>query len=214
MQKKLAVYCCGGVGREIALYYKSQNKYDEVIFIDDNPPAQEMNSIHIYTYDEFVNFDLELFDVVVTSGEPSIRRKIFGKLQLDSIHLPCFYISDFFHYSDTQFSDGCIIHFGSTITCNVTVGFGTFINKHVVIGHDVVVGDFCVVSPNSTIGGNVIINDDCFIGSGAIIKNGITIGKNSIIGMGAVVIHDVPENSVVVGNPATKIRENATRKVF
>ena len=45
------------------------------------------------------------------------------------------------------------------------------------------------------------------IGSNATILCGITIGENSLIGAGAVVVNDVPKNSVVVGNPARVIKE-------
>jgi acetyltransferase-like isoleucine patch superfamily enzyme len=40
------------------------------------------------------------------------------------------------------------------------------------------------------------------IGTGATILCGISIGENAIVGAGSVVTHDVPDNAVVVGNPA------------
>jgi acetyltransferase-like isoleucine patch superfamily enzyme len=40
------------------------------------------------------------------------------------------------------------------------------------------------------------------IGSGAVILGGVTIGARALIGAGAVVTRDVPEDAVVVGNPA------------
>ena len=40
------------------------------------------------------------------------------------------------------------------------------------------------------------------IGTGSTIMCGVTIGENAIVGAGSVVIHDVPDNSVVAGNPA------------
>ena len=52
----------------------------------------------------------------------------------------------------------------------------------------------------------ITIEDDVWIGGSVTLVGGITIGKNSIIGAGSVVIHDVPANSVVVGNPAKVIR--------
>jgi len=52
----------------------------------------------------------------------------------------------------------------------------------------------------------VDIGDDCWIGAGAIICPGVTIGKNSVIGAGSVVVKDIPENSVAVGNPCRVIR--------
>ena len=44
------------------------------------------------------------------------------------------------------------------------------------------------------------------IGSNATILCGITIGENALIGAGAVVVKDVPANSVVVGNPARVVK--------
>lgn len=35
---------------------------------------------------------------------------------------------------------------------------------------------------------------------------GVTIGENAVVGAGAVVTRDVPDNAVVVGNPAKVIR--------
>lgn len=53
--------------------------------------------------------------------------------------------------------------------------------------------------------GRVKICDNVFIGAGAIVLPGVKIGSNSIIGAGSVVTHDIPENSVAVGNPALVI---------
>lgn len=50
--------------------------------------------------------------------------------------------------------------------------------------------------------GKVKIGNNVFIGYGSIVLPGVTIGDNVIIGAGSVVRDSVPENSVVVGNPA------------
>ena len=44
------------------------------------------------------------------------------------------------------------------------------------------------------------------IGANATLLPGITIGENAMVGAGAVVTKDVPEDAVVVGNPAKVIR--------
>jgi UDP-2-acetamido-3-amino-2,3-dideoxy-glucuronate N-acetyltransferase len=44
------------------------------------------------------------------------------------------------------------------------------------------------------------------IGSGATILARVTIGENAIVGAGAVVTKDVPDNSIVAGNPARFLR--------
>lgn len=48
----------------------------------------------------------------------------------------------------------------------------------------------------------VKIADRVFVGYGAIIMPGVSVGENAIIGAGAVVTHDVPSNTIVVGVPA------------
>ena len=49
----------------------------------------------------------------------------------------------------------------------------------------------------------VEIRDNAIIGFRAVIKAGVTVGKNSVVAMGSVVTRDVPEDSVVIGIPAT-----------
>ena len=46
-----------------------------------------------------------------------------------------------------------------------------------------------------------------WIGSGAIITKGVTIGDGAVIAAGAVVIKDVPANTVVEGVPEKVIKE-------
>ena len=53
----------------------------------------------------------------------------------------------------------------------------------------------------------VHIKKGAWIGARAIINPGVTIGENSVVGSGAVVTKDVPDNTVVVGNPARVIKE-------
>ncbi|MEO9662980.1 sugar O-acetyltransferase [Maribacter dokdonensis] len=45
------------------------------------------------------------------------------------------------------------------------------------------------------------IGDNVWIGSGVIVNPGVKIGNNSVIGSGSVVVKDIPENVVAVGNP-------------
>jgi acetyltransferase-like isoleucine patch superfamily enzyme len=53
----------------------------------------------------------------------------------------------------------------------------------------------------------VVIEDNVWIGARAIIMPGITIGQGSIVAAGAVVLMDVPPNTMVAGNPARQFRK-------
>lgn len=53
-----------------------------------------------------------------------------------------------------------------------------------------------------------VIKKRASIGSNATILCNVTIGENAIVGAGSVVTKDVPDNTVVAGNPAKIIRRN------
>ena len=46
------------------------------------------------------------------------------------------------------------------------------------------------------------------IGAGACVLGNIHVGDNAIIGCNAVVLHDVPANCVVAGNPAKIVKQH------
>ena len=53
----------------------------------------------------------------------------------------------------------------------------------------------------------IVIEENVWIGGSAILLPGVTVGRNAVVGAGAVVTRNVPENTVVAGNPARVIRE-------
>lgn len=91
---------------------------------------------------------------------------------------------------------------------NTVIGEGTKIDNLCHIAHGVTIGKHCLVIASSVIGGSTKIGDNTHIAPAASLLNNIRIGENVVIGMGSVVIDDVPDNSVVAGVPAKRIREN------
>ncbi|WP_428564362.1 MAG: acyltransferase [Solidesulfovibrio sp. DCME] len=53
----------------------------------------------------------------------------------------------------------------------------------------------------------VVVGDYAKVYSGAVLLPGVTVGRQAIVAAGALVTHDVPENMVVAGRPATVLRE-------
>jgi serine O-acetyltransferase len=86
-----------------------------------------------------------------------------------------------------------IEHFGCIVLHNRVV-----IGDDVIIRQGVTIGNKTLDAPNAA----PIIGNRVSIGAGAKILGGITIGDDVLIGANAVVIRDVPSNSIAVGVPA------------
>ena len=80
------------------------------------------------------------------------------------------------------------------------IGISSIIGKNVFIGPSAALTNDPYPPSEKLVG--VIIEDNAIIGSKAVIKAGVTVGKNSVVAMGAVVINDVPPDTVVAGIPA------------
>lgn len=110
-----------------------------------------------------------------------------------------------------EIGDNCQINNNFTV---ISDGQKITVSKNCLIGNDVTIidSDFHDLGVDSRYGGQNIIKKDVFIaenvfiGSHVTILKGVTIGKNSVVGSNTVVSNDVPENVIVVGNPAKVLR--------
>jgi len=87
----------------------------------------------------------------------------------------------------------------------ITIGNNVAISENVSIWdsdvHKVLNNTHIVTKP-------IVIGNHVWIGTNSIILKGVIIGDNSIIAAGSIVTKNVPENSLVAGNPAKIIKQN------
>lgn len=108
----------------------------------------------------------------------------------------------------------------------ISLGNRVFININCTIleGGQVNIGDDCLIGPNvqfmavdhdtdptlrlakHNYADDITIGNNVWLGAGVIILSGVTIGDNCVVGAGSVVCKSVDANSMVVGNPAKKIK--------
>lgn len=101
------------------------------------------------------------------------------------------------------------------------IGQGFFIDHGagVVIGETAQIGNDVTLYQGVTLGGtgfatgkrHPTLEDNVTVGAGAKLLGAITVGHGAKIGANTVVIHDVPPNSTVVGNPGHPVRVEGKR---
>ncbi len=109
------------------------------------------------------------------------------------------------------------IVFSADIPPQMKIGKGT-VFPHDALGcvfhPDVRIGEKCKILHGVTIGGRAghnglpIIGNNVVIGTHAQVIGNVRIGNNSVVGAGTIVTHDIPNDVVVVGNPARILKPN------
>jgi serine O-acetyltransferase len=111
---------------------------------------------------------------------------------------------------------------GAELPCEAVIG-RRFVIEHIggiVVSGDAIFGDDCVMRNGVTVGlrnrgvrGSPRIGNRVDIGAGAKLLGPIVIGDDVAIGANAVVISDVPSNSIAVGIPARVIPRKVSEPV-
>ena len=95
---------------------------------------------------------------------------------------------------------------GSIVNAGARIGVNAIVNSGAVVEHDCVIGDHAHIATGARLGGNVTVGAGALVGIGATVRQGIRIGPRAMVGAGAVVVKDVPADTVVVGVPAHSLR--------
>jgi serine O-acetyltransferase len=118
----------------------------------------------------------------------------------------------------------CSARYGMQISPETSIGKG-FSLIHwgpMVISHVAVIGDYCTLSQGVTIGlstrgdkrGAPKLGSRVWVGPGAVLVGDIRIGDNVLVAPNAYVNFDVPDNSIVIGNPGRVIESDSATEGY
>jgi len=94
---------------------------------------------------------------------------------------------------------------------DTVIGEGTKIDNLVHVAHGVKIGKNCLIIACAEISGSVKIGDNVWVAPNSSVRENLQIGNNSLVGIGSVVIRDIPDDSVIVGNPGKPISRTKLR---
>jgi len=209
---KIGIFGAGGFGKETMCYIMdclsdSKHKIEDIaVFVVDDKYYSEKTifGVPVIPFSDFSNKNHEL---LIAVGDSIERMKIVNRFPTDTrfttlIH-PRAVVSKF-----TEIGEGSIIAPGAIVSCDTQMGKHAHINYNATIGHDCTIGDFFTASPGVNISGKCRLEECVFFGANATIKEKLSVNSNATIGMGAVVVKDITEAGVYIGNPARKLERN------
>ena len=217
MKKKLIIFGGRGIGMIAASIAEDAGNYDVVGFLNDRIPKGtrigKYRKIEIIgntrDYEEFLeDHEMSFFVAYVGLGR---EKETFNKIR--ELKIPEERFANLIDPRSIRPKGYCKIGKGvlfaplSQLSPDTTIQDNCILLANSFVGHDSYLDRFAHIATNGVVGADVHVGKAVHIGSNATIREKVTIGDYSLVGAGAVVLKDVPENSVVVGNPARVLRK-------
>ncbi|HTX80082.1 MAG TPA: NeuD/PglB/VioB family sugar acetyltransferase [Longilinea sp.] len=130
-------------------------------------------------------------------GDYAQRLHVFEHLQALGFEFPTVIHPTAYVEPSATLAPGCQLLAFVYVGSDCRVGFGTLLNAHAILSHDVVLGQVVNLSPGAMLAGSVEVGDYSQVGMGVTINLHNKVGKRCRIGNGATVKGDVPDGTVV-----------------
>lgn len=204
MYKKLVIIGASGHGKVVADIALKLQKYDEIVFLDDNEEVKECMNFSVVGKSSDAKYYIDEAEFVVAIGNAEIRRKITEQLlEMNAIVVtlvhPMAVIGN-----NVTIGKGTVVMAGAVINSDSTIGQACIINTCASVDHDCRLGDYVHVSVGAHVCGTVKIGENTWVGAGATISNNLNVCGDCMIGAAAAVVNDIEEAGTYVGVPARR----------
>jgi len=156
--------------------------------------------------DQFFSSQTDQIEYVIGIGNNFIREKVFNSIlqnnkKISTLISPSATISN-----SVTLGKGIFVNKNVTINALAKVGENVLLNTGCIIEHECNIGDSVHIAAGAVLGGKVYIGKRSFIGANSFIKQGVIIGDDVIVGAGTVILQNIPDRKIVVGNPSRFIK--------
>ncbi|KAF2081148.1 acetyltransferase [Flavobacterium sharifuzzamanii] len=208
--KTLAIIGSGDLGQQIAHYAISDNHYGKIVFFDDFATVSEINGYEILGNSDSIEKEYlkRTFDELIIGigyNHLLVRKTLFERFN-GIIPFGKVIHSSSWVDNTAKIENGSVIYPCCSIDANVIIGNNVIINISSVIAHDTKIDSHCFISPRVALAGFIHIKEMCIIGINSTIIDNINITSNTRLGGGTVVIKNIDEPGLYVGNPQRFVR--------
>lgn len=173
--------------------------YAEQKIIENNP--FNLKYIGNEKEDTFIGWQLDA-DFLIGIGDNNIREKVFNTIIKRGKDVKTLKSTTSIISKHSTIGIGTFVSNNVTINASSIIGMNVILNTGCIVEHECNIGNSVHIAPGAILAGNVTVGERSFIGANAVLKQGVVIGKDVIIGAGTVVLHDIPDNMKIVGNPS------------
>jgi sugar O-acyltransferase (sialic acid O-acetyltransferase NeuD family) len=191
------------------------NSWDRIVFIDDIADEKMKSGTEVYNFEKFsMTFPFENAKIVIALGEPKYRHELRNRVLARNYTLQTLVHPTALIGTDSHLGNGAIVQYNCVVSCNAILGENTLMLFMSCVGHDSIIGSDTVISRHASLSGSCTVGDRTYISVSVPVKEKISIGSDTIVGMGSVVLRDIPDNVIALGNPARPMKNNESGLVF
>lgn len=205
---KLVFVGGGGHFKSVLNVIQELNEFQIVGVIDNSLKAGgSIHGVQVLGNDDDAVHYISDCQFIITIGQvkqSKIRAVVFDYYKKLGAQFATIIASSAVISKGVKIGEGTVILSQAFINTGVEIGVNCIVNTGALLEHDVKVGNHSHISTRSVVNGEVAIGARTMVGSNATLIQCISVGDDVMIGAGSVVVDDVCDRQVVVGNPAKK----------
>ncbi len=210
LESKILIIGASGFGREVLccildmLPVNTPHLKEQIFFMDTEEFYSKTKEVSGFKVIDPQTFNENDYKVSVAIGNPKIRENVVQDLPKNTVFQTVIHPTAV-KSQWVKIGNGSIITAGCILTTDIVIGEHSHLNLHTTVGHDCNLGAYLTTAPGVNISGACTFGKWVYFGSNSSVRQGINITDDVTIGMGGVVVKNISESGIYVGNPVKKL---------
>lgn len=203
--KKIIIFGDTGFSALVAAYIHEDTSHEVVAFTVDEEfldDRTEFENLPLVPFAHILeSYPPQSYEVLVTLSA-AVKKKHYNAVVIERVRTLGYRLYSFIHSSayvakSAVVEDNVLIFPHAVVEPRAVIHEGVFVRSGAYISHDTRIGAYSYIAPRVAFSGNGRTGQHCFFGTNSTIRDRVTIGRDVVVGAGAVVLKDLPDESVL-----------------